>query len=196
MRHNTQRRAHLLHTAVSLLAREGAAGLSYRTLDEAAAVPTGTASNYFRTRLDLHTQLAHHIHDRLQPDQAFLNSVSSLTGPALHTALLENLVERVRREREAYLALLELRLLAQRHPDLQAVLLPIIRANLQMNEQFSGAQALTADREMFLLGYLALTGLFFEDLTAPGMLPPQASQDLIRAIVRISELQSPAGPAE
>jgi hypothetical protein len=65
-----------------------------------------------------------------------------------------------------------------------------------MNEQFSGAQALTADREMFLLGYLALTGLFFEDLTAPGMLPPQASQDLIRAIVRISELQSPAGPAE
>ena len=47
---NPVRRAQLADAGIRILAREGARGLTHRAVDAEAGVPTGTASNYFRTR--------------------------------------------------------------------------------------------------------------------------------------------------
>ncbi|MER7821227.1 TetR/AcrR family transcriptional regulator [Streptomyces sp. NPDC096097] len=47
---NQDRRDRLRDAAIAVLAREGGRGLTHRAVDAAAAVPTGTAKNYFPTR--------------------------------------------------------------------------------------------------------------------------------------------------
>ena len=68
---NPGRRTALLDAAVEVLAGEGARGLTFRAVDAAAGVPTGTASNYFAGRDDLLRQVGDHIYVRLQaaPEQ-------------------------------------------------------------------------------------------------------------------------------
>jgi DNA-binding transcriptional regulator YbjK len=44
------RREHLLDTALRLIGERGIHGLTHRTLDAAAGLPAGSASNHFRTR--------------------------------------------------------------------------------------------------------------------------------------------------
>ncbi|GAB3963761.1 hypothetical protein GCM10029978_022670 [Actinoallomurus acanthiterrae] len=70
-----------------MLAREGARGLTFRAVDAQAAVPTGTASNYFANRDDLMTQIGGRIHERLQPD--------ATTVVALYLAMNWLIVERL-----------------------------------------------------------------------------------------------------
>jgi DNA-binding transcriptional regulator YbjK len=50
---NPERRAHLLDAAIDILADTGVGGLTHRLVDERAGLPSGTTSNYFRTRLAL-----------------------------------------------------------------------------------------------------------------------------------------------
>src|SRR6185295_7041646 len=50
---NPERRAQLLDTAIDILADTGVGGLTHRLVDERAGLPSGTTSNYFRTRLAL-----------------------------------------------------------------------------------------------------------------------------------------------
>uniref|UniRef100_UPI0004C8F72E TetR/AcrR family transcriptional regulator n=1 Tax=Streptomyces sp. NRRL S-237 TaxID=1463895 RepID=UPI0004C8F72E len=47
---NQDRRDRLRDAAIAVLAREGGRGLTHRAVDSAAAVPTGTAKNYFPSR--------------------------------------------------------------------------------------------------------------------------------------------------
>jgi DNA-binding transcriptional regulator YbjK len=70
VRRNDQRRAALVDAAIEVLAKEGARGLTFRAVDIEAAVPTGTASNYFASRDDLLTQAGARVYERLQPDEA------------------------------------------------------------------------------------------------------------------------------
>jgi DNA-binding transcriptional regulator YbjK len=46
----SKRREHLLDTAIDLIGRRGIHGLTHRSLDAAADLPVGSASNHFRTR--------------------------------------------------------------------------------------------------------------------------------------------------
>src|SRR5690242_19228544 len=119
MRQNPERRAALIDAAIEVLAREGTRGLTFRAVDAQAAVPTGTASNYFANRDDLMTQIGGRIYERLQPDAATI--ARSLEGPrdrARVGELIHELVDRVSDFRSGYLALLELRLEATRRPGL------------------------------------------------------------------------------
>ena len=50
---NPQRRAQILNAAIDLLVDVGIGGLTHRQVDDRAALPAGTTSNYFRTRLAL-----------------------------------------------------------------------------------------------------------------------------------------------
>lgn len=79
MARNIERRAALVDAAVAVLAREGARGLTFRAVDAGAAVPVGTASNYFTDRDDLLNQIDAHLHQRLAPDPAVLADL--LKGP-------------------------------------------------------------------------------------------------------------------
>ena len=46
----SKRREHLLDTAIDLIGQRGIHGLTHRSLDAAAGLPAGSASNHFRTR--------------------------------------------------------------------------------------------------------------------------------------------------
>ncbi|WP_189072740.1 TetR family transcriptional regulator [Deinococcus sedimenti] len=182
MRQNPARRAALLDAALTLLATKGSAALSYRTLDETASLPVGTAVNYFRTRADLLLQVTRHVLNRLSPDPQVLAAALHHPHPTRHAAVLQHLLERMQRERDATLALLELRLLARRHPELQDAFRATLHENLTLSRQFSETQGFTQSDEEFLMGYLLLSGFVFEELTLPGLLPPELGTRLIQML--------------
>ncbi|MFC6506917.1 TetR/AcrR family transcriptional regulator [Promicromonospora citrea] len=64
---NSVRRAALADAGIAVLAREGARGLTHRAIDGEAGVPTGTTSNYFRSRDALVSGLFERIGQRLAP---------------------------------------------------------------------------------------------------------------------------------
>lgn len=189
MRQNPARRAALLDAAITLLAERGSGALSYRNLDEAAALPVGTAANYFRTRADLLLEVTRYVLNRLGPDPQTLAAALEHPQPTRHAAVLQHLLDRMQRERDATLALLELRLLARRYPDLQATFRTTVQENLILSRQFSEAHGFTQGDEEFLTGYLLLSGFVFEELTLPGLLPPELGMRLIQTLTAPSTPQ-------
>ncbi|MFG2874404.1 TetR/AcrR family transcriptional regulator [Streptomyces sp. NPDC048337] len=177
MRQNPQRRAALLDAAIEVLAREGSRGLTLRAVDAEAAVPTGTASNYFANRAQLLVQILHRTRERLTPDPA------DLAGPLDTKVLLGRLLERMRRERSVHIAMLELRLEATRRPELQAELAGFQRAELDANVAWHLEAGLPGDPQGVVLLYLAMLGLIVDDLTAPTMLDGYPEETLIDAMV-------------
>jgi hypothetical protein len=82
-------------------------------------------------------------------------------------ALLGELTTRLTTHRSAYLALLELRLEANRRPELAAVLTATVRESFESSVGFHEAAGLPGGRDEVLVRYLALTGLTVERLTLP-----------------------------
>ncbi|GAB2595297.1 TetR/AcrR family transcriptional regulator [Kribbella endophytica] len=178
MRSNPERRTALVDAAIEVLAAEGARGLTFRAVDTAAAVPNGTASNYFANRDDLLTQAGLRIHDRLGPNPADLDQPPSAE---FLTSLLQLLRHRLTADRTGYLALLELRLESTRRPALQQALTERVRANLEENMALHDAHGLPGDP---LVLYCAVGGLMLEQLTLPGVLPESALEDVVRGLLR------------
>ncbi len=110
------RRQRIADTAVEVLARTGGRGLTHRAVDEAAEVPPGTTSNYFRSRKALLDAIA----DRLLDHQ--LHNMEQLSTPATMDQLVTLVAGLVGVEdgtpRARYLARIELFLEATRDPDL------------------------------------------------------------------------------
>ncbi|GAA3729794.1 DNA-binding transcriptional regulator YbjK [Spinactinospora alkalitolerans] len=181
---NPQRRAALVDAAIEVLAREGARGLTFRAVDAEAAVPAGTASNYFADRDTLFTQAGGRIYERLQPEPAHI--AESLKGPrdrARVTELMRELVDRVSAYRSGYLALLELRLEATRRPELRAVLTRRIRADVDANIAYHLDSGLPGDATTVVLLYLAMNWLIVERLTLPDIFPEERIHDLVTEVV-------------
>src|SRR5262249_39023841 len=145
-RRNDERRAALVDAAIEVLAREGARGLTFRAVDAEAAVPVGTASNYFANRDDLLTQAGARVYERLQPDEA---TIARQRPAARHretyAELMRELVSRVASFRTGYLALLELRLEGTRRPELRKVLTERVRADIDANVAYHEASGLPGD---------------------------------------------------
>ncbi len=184
VRRNPERRAALVDAAIEVLAREGARGLTFRSVDTQADVPTGTASNYFTNRDDLFTQAGSRIYQRLQPDAPTLTG--SLAGPrdrARVVELMHELVDRISAFRTGYLALLELRLEATRRPELRTVLTDRIRADVDANVAYHLDSGLPGDATTVLTLYLAMNWLIVEHLTLPDVFPGDRMGELITAVV-------------
>jgi DNA-binding transcriptional regulator YbjK len=183
-RSNPERRAALLDAAIEVLAAEGARGLTFRAVDQRAAVPTGTASNYFSGREEILTGAGERVYERLVPDEAVLAAPSA--GPrdrARLAELMHDLVERVAAFPTGFLALLELRLEAARRPELREVLTKRIRADLDANVENHLKTGLPGDAATVKLLWLALNWLITERLTLPGLLAPDERRDLVEALV-------------
>ncbi|CRK50195.1 TetR family transcriptional regulator [Rhodococcus sp. RD6.2] len=184
VRRNPERRAALVDAAIEVLAREGARGLTFRSVDTQADVPAGTASNYFTNRDDLFTQAGSRIYQRLQPDAPTL--AGSLAGPrdrARVVELMHELVDRISAFRTGYLALLELRLEATRRPELRTVLTDRIRADVDANVAYHLDSGLPGDATTVLTLYLAMNWLIVEHLTLPDVFPGDRMGELITAVV-------------
>ncbi|MER5385747.1 TetR family transcriptional regulator [Streptomyces sp. NPDC002688] len=171
MARNIERRAALVDAAVAVLAREGARGLTFRAVDAGAAVPVGTASNYFTDRDDLLNQVDAHLHQRLAPDPAVLADL--LKGPrnrALVLDFMRDLLSRATRDRTGYLALFEMRLEATRRPSLRTSYTASVRGDLDQAMEFHRDAGLPGGDETVVVLYLAVLGLLLEHLTLPGVL--------------------------
>ncbi|MGW7379571.1 TetR/AcrR family transcriptional regulator [Streptomyces sp. NPDC054794] len=168
---NPERRAALVDAGIEVLAREGARGLTFRAVDAGAAVPVGTASNYFTGRDDLLRQIDVRLHTRLAPDPEVLaDLMRAPKDRALVTALMRDILRRVTRDRTGYLALLELRLEATRRPALRESLTASLRGDLDEGMEFHRAAGLPGGDETVAVLYLAMLGLILEHLTLPGVL--------------------------
>ncbi|MEV7176600.1 TetR family transcriptional regulator [Kitasatospora sp. NPDC093679] len=184
VRRNDQRRAALVDGAIEVLARDGARGLTFRAVDAEAAVPAGTASNYFANRDDLLTQAGARVYERLQPDEATVTRHRTAERDReTYAELMRELVARVSSFRTGYLALLELRLEATRRPELRTVLTERVRADLDANVAYHLASGLPGDATAVKLLYLALNWLIVEQLTLPDVLTPQERDELVAAAV-------------
>src|SRR5690606_5999809 len=169
LRSNPERRRVLIDAAIEVLAREGARGLTFRAVDGEAAVPAGTASNYFSNRDDLFTQIGGRIYERLLPDEATIaQSVGrAADGHARYNELMREVVDRVSSFGSGQLALVELRLEATRRPPLRDVLTTRIRQDIDLNIANHVASGLPGDTMSVLILYLALNWLILERLTLP-----------------------------
>ncbi|MEU3731258.1 TetR family transcriptional regulator [Streptomyces sp. NPDC033538] len=184
VRRNDQRRAALVDAAIEVLAAQGARGLTFRAVDTEAAVPGGTASNYFANRDDLLTQAGARVYERLHPDEATLTRQRTAGRDRdTYVVLMRELVDRISSFRAGYLALLELRLEATRRPELRAVLTERIRADVAANVSYHEASGLPGDATAVKLLYLALNWLIVEQLTLPDVFTPAERDELVAAAV-------------
>ncbi|MFF9839640.1 TetR/AcrR family transcriptional regulator [Streptomyces sp. NPDC013740] len=183
-RSNPERRAALVDAAIEVLARDGARGLTFRAVDTEAAVPPGTASNYFANRDDLLTQAGARVYERLQPDAETIERQRTASPDlATYTQLMRELVGRVSSFRTGYLALLELRLEATRRPALRQVLTERIRADVEANVAYHEASGLPGDATAVKLLILAFNWLIVEQLTLPDVFSEEERDALIAAAV-------------
>ncbi|GAA3080671.1 TetR/AcrR family transcriptional regulator [Streptomyces olivoverticillatus] len=184
VRRNEERRAALVDAAIEVLAKEGARGLTFRAVDVEAAVPAGTASNYFANRDALLTQAGARVYERLQPDEATIaRQRASAPDRESYAILMRELVGRISAFRTGYLALLELRLEATRRPELRAVLTERVRAEVDANEAYHEESGLPGDATAVRLLYLAFNWLIVEQLTLPGVFSEAEREQLVEAAV-------------
>ncbi|MEV4190994.1 TetR/AcrR family transcriptional regulator [Streptomyces toxytricini] len=183
-RRNEERRRALVDAAIEVLAREGARGLTFRAVDGEAAVPAGTASNYFANRDDLLTQAGARVYERLQPDEGTIERQRTAgRDRETYVELMRELVGRVASFRTGYLALLELRLEATRRPELRKVLTERVRADVDANVAYHEASGLPGDATAVKLLMLALNWLIVEQLTLPDVFGEEERDALVAAAV-------------
>lgn len=179
MAKNPQRRTELADAGLRVLAAAGARGLTHRAVDTEAGAPTGTASNYFRSREDLFTALGERIFERFAPDPGF-------TAPDM-AGYLRYLVERTTREPLLTRALIELRLEATRRPGLAASLGGILRKGYRADVEFHIGTGLPGGAFEIALLHYAIDGLLLDMVTTSidaGVDPEQAISAFADRLIR------------
>ncbi|MFJ2503920.1 TetR/AcrR family transcriptional regulator [Microbacterium sp. AGC62] len=188
MAKNDSRRRTIADAGLTVLAREGSRGLTHRAVDIAAQVPTGTTSNYFRSRDALIEGLVERIGERLAPTPEDLERRATVEpGPALFADYIRDIVRRLTEDRDVTLALFELRLEGGRRPEVAAVLGAWQRAGFDGDVAFNAAAGLPGGRREIALFHYAIDGLLLDRLTTP--IDPETStddviDDLVAGLIR------------
>ncbi len=174
----------LADAGLSVVAREGMRGLTHRAVDTQAAVPLGTASNYFRSRAALIAALVERIGERLAPDPTVHEAWRDRRPtPSLFAEYARDIVRRLLADREVTLALFTLRVEAARNPEIAGPLTEWMRTGFAADVAFNrGAGLPGGDFEIALFHY-ALEGLVLDRLTVS--IDPEISTDAaVEAFVR------------
>ncbi len=180
---NPQRRQQLLDAAIRLLAEAGARGLTYRATDARAGVAIGTCSNYFASRDDLVAGVFDRISERLAPDPETLDELGDQPpSRALFGRYLRDIVERLCGDREATLALFELRLEAPRDGAIASQVRRWLRTNFESDVAFNDSAGLPGARPEIALFHYAIDGLILDRLTMP-IDPDTPTDSIIDAFV-------------
>lgn len=183
MARNIERRRTLADAGLSILAGEGARGLTHRAVDRKAGVPTGTATNYFRTRDALISALVDRIGERLAPAPEDLSRRSSQPpGPDLFSDYMRDIARRLTTDRDATIALFELRLEAMRRPEVAGVLDRWRREGFAGDVQFNTDAGLPGGPREIALFHYAIEGLVLDRLTGP-LMPDTPTDDIIDDLV-------------
>ena len=166
---NPERRKQILDAAIDILADTGVGGVTHRQVDERVGLPTGTTSNYFRTRLALLEAVTAHVADMHWQRVAVLQSVvgrpqSSDGVKALMTRMISDPDERARR---GHIARFELFLEGTRRPELRPALNDIQAAAMKSAQLILESAGFNPSTEQ--MGELSrlLNGLAFSQITVP-----------------------------
>jgi DNA-binding transcriptional regulator YbjK len=180
---NEERRRRLADAGLTVLAREGARGLTHRAVDGVAGTPQGTASNYFRTRAALVAGLVERIGERLAPDPAVVAELSRQPPSRdLFAAYVRDIVARLTAAPEVTLALFELRLEGARRPEVAAVLQRWQQQAFEADVEFNRAAGLPGGAAEIALFHYALDGLLLDRLTTP-LDPGTGTDAVVQALV-------------
>ena len=168
MARNAERRTLLADAAVRVLAQQGSRGLTHRAIDTEAAVPRGTASNYFVSRDEVIDAILLRISERLQPNSD-IHADLAQRSPCVErfTEYLRDIVHRLTDDRDAAIALFELRLEATRRPHVADALTSWRRAGLEADIEFNEKMVLPDLPADIMLFHYALDGLILDQLTVP-----------------------------
>lgn len=186
---NQQRRDALADAAIAIVSTEGTHGLSHRAVDEAAAVPRGTTSNYFRSRdALLEATVARIVHLHFEwVGELRAKREGALDRAAMVEVIAEVLDEALSEHRDRYRAMMELLLEGTRRPDLHAALAKIFRGTLELVHEAHRADGVEpTDQEIHLLRVLYI-GTMFGYLVVPDTLqsltPGQTATAILDAIL-------------
>ncbi|AXE82279.1 TetR/AcrR family transcriptional regulator [Streptomyces atratus] len=184
---STERRTVLADAAIGVLAESGIRGLTHRSVDRAANLPSGTTSAYYRTRQTLLTALVRRL---VAVDQAELQAIGKQT-PALQNtdelaagiaALVKQRLtgEGRRRSLARYACAIE----SVHLPELREILVPRENAARQAVCDFLAAQGVAnaEDRTVTLL--TCVDGLVFDRLVGGGTVSDQEIEGLVAAALR------------
>ncbi|WP_335934702.1 TetR/AcrR family transcriptional regulator [Streptomyces sp. PTD5-9] len=184
------RRQRLADAAISTLARAGMRGLTHRAVDEAAGVPTGTCSYYFRTRQALLQAAVERLTEADLADHPAVPEPADIDQVAAAAAALVEYWVTAGRER--MLARYELSLESTRRPELHAVLVAagkVHRAAAQELLTVAGASDPPSQAPVFVA---FLDGLVFDRLAGAGTRHPTSEElrrhflDLLHGFARPS----------
>ncbi|MFE6964705.1 TetR/AcrR family transcriptional regulator [Agromyces sp. NPDC057679] len=187
MARNDDRRRLLADAGLAVLAREGARGLTHRAVDDEAGVPTGTTSNYFRTRDALIAGLVARIGERLMPTDADLaHRAAQPPSRALFADYVRDIVRRLGEHPDVTLALFELRLEGARRPEVAAMLAEWQRAGFAADVEFNRSAGLPGEAREIALFHYAIDGLMLDRLTTPidpGTTTDEVIDDLVAGLL-------------
>lgn len=188
MAKNDTRRRTIADAGLRVLAQDGSRGLTHRAVDDAAGVPTGTTSNYFRSRDALIAGLVDRIGERLSPTpQDIAARATDTPSRELFADYLRDIVRRLTDDREVTLALFELRLESTRRPELAAILGAWQRAGFDGDVAFNAAAGLPGGAREIALFHYAIDGLLLDRLTTsidPDTSTDEVIEDLVAGLLR------------
>lgn len=173
---NPGRRRELSDAAVCVLAQQGSRGLTHRALDDEAGVPRGTSSNFFATKDSIIDAILVRISERLAPNpDVHARLALREPGKELFAAYMKDIVQRLASDRDAALALFELRLEATRRPHVEAAISTWLREGLASDVAFNARMGLPGSEREVALFHYAINGFIFDQITVA--VDPEANSD-------------------
>ncbi|CAM3306455.1 hypothetical protein BST27_26420 [Mycobacterium intermedium] len=175
---NPERRTQILDTAIGILADEGVGGLTHRHVDAVAKLPSGTTSNYFRTRPALlEATAARTVELHWQRVDALRAAVGSLDRDGLKALMTRMLAEPDEQMRRYTLARFELFMEGTRRPELRPLLAQLQAAAVKSATLIFEAAGLDPTPDQMEELSRLLNGYMFSKLTIPNQDDPAGLVD-------------------
>jgi DNA-binding transcriptional regulator YbjK len=175
---NEHRRTELTDAAIDVIIREGLHGLSHRAVDEAANVPRGTTSNYFRSRdalLEATTRRLMELHFALMK----AHRADTQDRPALVESVSAALEQALTRYPGRYLAMLELALHNARNTGMEHGIAGVIDEAMNLTYEVHGADGEVPAKDVQLLSVF-YNGLLFTWTVMPEILAGRRPGEITR----------------
>jgi AcrR family transcriptional regulator len=185
---NQRRRDELADAAIALLAEAGVHGVTHRTVERRAGLPTGTASNYFRSREALLVAVAERVGRLHYGDMDAIAAGDPPMSDVRERAtelIAESLLRAATVDRTRYLAIFELQMESLRRPALADALAELQRRSVAFTTGHHAAHGLDIPPEAVPTMVGLFGGALFTLVTSPpGTATPAVTRNLAAAIVR------------
>jgi len=179
---NPERRNQILDVAIDILCDDGVGGLTHRQVDGRAGVPSGTTSNYFRTRKALLEATAARTVDlHWQRVEALQSAVGPMTRDAVK-ALMIRMLDPDEQFRRWTLARFELFMESTRREELRPMMKELQAAAVKSATLIFEAAGFTPTPERMDELSRVLNGFVFSNLT---IAPEPGTQDAAGLVDRL-----------